>query len=266
MIGGFIVSGPADTTQKVLIRAIGPSLAPFGVPTPLSDPTVTLFDSTGTAIASNDDWQTTIVDGKIITGNQVMEIQNTGKAPGSPNESAIIATLPPGNYTAIVQGVGGTTGNGLVEVYALSAPPGTILNNISTRGNVQTADKVMIGGFIVTGPTGVPTQRVLIRAIGPSLAQFGVPTPLNDPTLTLYNSAGTAIASNDNWQTTVVDGTIITGNQVSEIQGTGKAPGSPNEAAIIAELPPGNYTAIVQGVAGTTGNALVEVYALPSNL
>ena len=203
----------------------------------------------------NDDWQTTQIGG-VITSDQVAEIQNSGLAPSDPLESAIIATLPPGSYTAIVQGVNGGTGVGIVEVYDLNATSGSLLANISTRGFVQTGDNVMIGGFIVvTQPT-----RVIIRAIGPSLTQFGVPDALANPQLELHD-ATSLIGQNDDWQTTQLGG-IITSDQVAEIQNSQLAPTNPAESAIIATLQPGSYTAIVRGVNNTTGNALVEVYQL----
>jgi hypothetical protein len=204
----------------------------------------------------NDDWQTTQIGG-VITADQVAEIQNTGLAPNDPLESAIIATLAPGSYTAIVQGVNGGTGVGIVEVYDLSATSGSLLANISTRGFVQTGDNAMIGGFIVvTQPT-----RVIIRAIGPSLAQFGVPDVLANPQLELHDATST-IAMNDDWQTTQLGG-IIVSDQMAKIQNSQFAPTNSAESAIIGTLQPGSYTAIVRGVNKTSGNALVEVYSLP---
>jgi plastocyanin len=255
MIGGFIVQGTQP--KSVIVRAIGPELTPFGVPDVLADPTLALHNGAGTLIASNNNWQTTIIGG-IITADQVSAIQNSGHAPTQPSESAIIATLPPANYTAIVRGVNNSTGNALVEVYDLSPANNSILGNISTREFVQTDDNVMIGGFIVQG---TQPKSVIVRAIGPELTPFGVPDVLADPTLALHNGAGTLIASNNNWQTTIIGG-IITANQVSAIQNSGHAPTQPSESAIIATLPPGNYTAIVRGVNNSTGNALVEVYDL----
>jgi hypothetical protein len=208
-------------------------------------------------IASNDDWQTTILGG-IITTNQVSDIQNSGLAPNVASESAIIADLQPGNYTAIVHGVNNTTGVALVEVYDLNPGAGSDLGNISTRSFVQTGEHVMIGGFIVQG-SGPKT--VIIRAIGPELTQFGIPDALANPRLELHNRTGAVIASNDNWQTTIIGG-IITSNQVSDIQNSGHAPSAASESAIIANLQPGNYTAIVRGVNNTAGVALVEVYSL----
>ena len=115
------------------------------------------------------------------------DIQASGHAPGDGRESAIIADLPPGNYTAIVRGVNNMTGVGLVEVYDLSRDASSILGNISTRAFVQTGDDVMIGGFIVQG---TQTKRVIIRAIGPELTQYGVPNVLANPTLELHDGTG----------------------------------------------------------------------------
>jgi hypothetical protein len=255
VIGGFIVQGTEP--KRVIIRAIGPELTQYGVPDALANPTLELHDNTGALIASNNNWATTIIGG-IITTNQVHEIQASGYVPGDGRESAIIADLPTGNYTAIVRGVNNTTGVALVEVYDLNGDATSILGNISTRSFVQTGDNVMIGGFIVQG-TGA--KRVIVRAIGPSLTQYGVPNTLANPTLELHDGTGALIASNNNWATTIMGG-IITANQVHEIQASGYVPGDGLESAIIAELPAGNYTAIVRGVNNTTGVALVEVYDL----
>src|SRR5439155_3165131 len=230
------------------IRAIGPELSQYGVPDPLQDPTLELHDGNGALIASNGNWQTTIIGG-IITQDQVQDILNSGRAPGDPSESAIIANLPAGNYTAIVRGVNSTTGVALVEVYDLSPDANSILGNISTRSFVQTGDNVMTGGFIVQGTA---PKRVIVRALGPELTQYGVPDVLNNPTLELHDSTGALIASNDNWRTTIIGG-IITANQVREIIASGLAPADGRESAMVVELPAGNYTAIVRGVNNTTG-------------
>jgi alpha-tubulin suppressor-like RCC1 family protein len=254
MIGGFIVQGTEP--KRVILRAIGPSLTQYGVPNVLANPTLELHDGTGALIASNNNWATTIIGG-VITANQVRDIQASGYAPGDGRESAIIADLAPfANYSAIVRGVNNMTGVGLVEVYDLSPESNSILGNISTRSFVQTGDNVMVGGFIVTG-----TKKVIVRATGPDLTRYGVPNVLPDPTLELHDSTGALIASNNNWATTIIGG-IITTNQVHEIQASGYVPGDGLESAIIAELPAGNYTAIVRGVNDTTGIALVEVYDL----
>jgi uncharacterized protein GlcG (DUF336 family) len=252
MIGGFIIEGTEPKT--VIVRAIGPELTQFGVPNALADPTLELHDGTTALIASNDNWQTTQIGG-IISGDQVGAIQNSGLAPSQASESAIIATLPPGNYTAVVRGKNNTIGVALVEVYSFSPGTRSILGNISTRGFVQTGDNVMIGGFIIEG---TEPKTVIVRAIGPGLTQFGVPNALADPTLELHNGTTALIASNDNWQTTQIGG-VISVDQVSAIQNSGLAPSQPSESAIIATLPPGNYTAVVRGKNNTTGVALVEV-------
>jgi len=179
--------------------------------------------------------------------------------PTGGSESAIIVNLPAGNYTAIVRGVNNTTGVALVEAYDLSSDMNSILGNISTRSLVQTGANVMIEEFIVQGTA---TKRVIIRAIGPELTQYGVIGAMANPTLELHDGTGTLIASNNNWQTTIIGG-IITSSQVNDIQNSGYAPGDALECAMIVNLPPGNYTAIVRGVNNTTGVALVEVYDLP---
>jgi hypothetical protein len=255
MIGGFIVQGTGP--KRLIIRAIGPELTQYGIANALGNPRLELHNGAGALIATNDDWQTTILGG-IITSNQLSDIQNSGHAPTAATESAIIADLQPGNYTAILRGVNNTAGVALVEVYDLSPGARSSLGNISTRSFVQTGEHVMIGGFIVQG-TG--PKRVIIRAIGPELTQHGITNVLADPRLELHNGTGALIGSNDNWQTTILGG-IITSNQVSDIQNSGRSPTAVSESAIIADLQPGNYTAIVRGVSNTTGVGLVEVYDL----
>ena len=258
VIGGFIIERAPPNFEpappkRVMIRAIGPELIQYGIPNALANPTLELHDGSGALIASNNNWATTIIGG-IITSNQVHEIQASGYAPRDPFESAIIADLPAGSYTAIVRGVNNMTGVALVEVYDLSAETSLILGDLSTRGYVQTGDNVMIGGFNIVGtkPKGVG-----LRAIGPELSKYGIPNPLADPTLELYDSTGALIASNDNWQHTAIGG-IIAADQVRDILNSGFAPGDRNEPTIIATLPPGSYTAIVRGLNNTTGVALLE--------
>src|SRR5206468_4554008 len=224
MIGGFIVQGTQP--KRVILRAIGPELTQYGVSNAMADPTLELHDANGALIASNNNWQTTIIGG-IITSSQVQDIQNSGHAPGDLNESAIMADLPPGNYTGIVRGVNNTTGVALVEAYDLSPSLHSILGNISTRSFVETGDDVMIGGFIVQG---TQPKNVIIRAIGRELSQFGVPDFLANPILELHNGTGALIASNDNWQNTIIGG-IITSNQVQNIQNSGHAPTDASESA-----------------------------------
>ena len=244
LIGGFIVLG--DAPKRLMIRAIGPSLSGVGVTNALSNPTLELHDGTGALIASNDNWQ---------NAPNKRDIMSSVLAPSDPNESAILTTLSATSsgsaFTAVMRSVDGTSGVGLVEVYDLDSGPGSSLLNISTRGNVQTGDNVMIGGFIVAGNG---SQRVLVRAIGPSLAAFGVPDALADPLLELHNSDGDLIDSNDDWMDNPAE---------AEIEATMIAPNDPKESAVLQTLAPGAYTAIVQGTGGTTGTGLVEVYVLP---
>jgi hypothetical protein len=206
----------------------------------LQDPILSLHDTTQ-EIASNDDWQSAANAGQIPINLQ----------PQDARESAILISLAPGEYTGIVTGKGGTTGVGLVEVYDLDPNSGSNLANISTRGFVGTGDNVMIGGFIAGGPSNGSAQ-LLIRAIGPSLANLGVNGALNDPMLALFDANGQKFATNDNWKD----------NQDGEIQATGKAPIDDRESAILARLPSGSFTAIVSGVNNTTGIALIEVFNL----
>jgi hypothetical protein len=246
-----------EQTKRVIIRAIGPELTQYGVPNALANPSLQLHNGTGALIASNDNWQHTIIGG-IIISDQRGDIRKSGYAPGDGRESAIIADLPAGNYTAIVRGVNNMTGVALVEVYDLSLGTNSKVRNISTRAFVQTGDNVMIGGFMVavTQP-----KRMIVRAIGPELSQYGVPNALTNPTLELHDSNGTLIASNDNWRQMITGG-IITTDQVRDIRNSGYAPGDGRESAIIAELPAGSYTAILRGVNNTIGVALIEVYDL----
>ncbi|HEY2712143.1 MAG TPA: peptidylprolyl isomerase [Chthoniobacterales bacterium] len=244
LIGGFIVRG--DTPKRLILRAIGPSLAASaGLTNVLANPVLEVHDGTGTLIASNDNWQ---------DDPNSQEVTEAGIAPADPNESAIVLTLPASSdglgYTALARGADGGSGVGLVEVYDVDSSPGSSVLNISTRSDVQTGDDVLIGGFIVFG---AGSQDVLVRAIGPSLAAAGVTDSLGDPTLTLYNAQGTQIDFNDDWQDNPAK---------DQIEATTIPPGDPKESAVLDTLAPGSYTAIVRGAANATGTGLVEVYAL----
>jgi serine protease AprX len=236
LIGGFIITG--TQSKKVIVRAIGPSLP---VADPLANPTLELRDSSGVLIRSNDDWR---------IGGQEAEIMATTIPPSNDLESAIVETLPANNaaYTAIVRGANDGTGVGLVEAYDLDTSVDSKLANISTRGLVQTEDNVLIAGTIVLGNT---SQRVLVRAIGPSL---NLPGKLANPMLELRDGNGTLMRSNDDWRS----------DQETEIMATTIPPTDDLEAALVETLPAGGaaYTATVRGVGGTTGIAVVEIYAL----
>jgi uncharacterized delta-60 repeat protein len=243
LIGGMINTGIFQ--QRVIIRAIGPSLNGLGVPGVLEDPTLDLFRGSS-FLGSNDDWQ---------NSEQQAEIAASGFAPSNPSESAIVIYLIPGEgYTAIVRGKNGTTGVGVVEAYDLDQPLGTRLANISTRGFVDVDNDVMIAGVIV-GPPIAANAKILARALGPSLSDLGVPGALADPTLDLVNSSGTVIRSNNNWQDDP--------SQRALIEAAGLGPGHLEEAALMETVAPGAYTAIVRGNNRTNGVGLVEVYHLP---
>jgi hypothetical protein len=237
MIGGFIVSGPQP--KKVILRAIGPSLLFADA---LTNPVMELRDAGGNLLASNDNWRDNL--------NQQAIIDST-VPPSNDLESALLTTLPGNNasYTAVVRGVVDTTGIALVEVYDLDTSANSKLANISTRGLVQTGDNVLIAGTIIVGQT---TQKVIVRAIGPSLT---LPGKLDDPILELRDGNGGLLDSNDNWidspnKQAIIDSTIPPTNNM--------------ESAIVSTLPSGGarYTAIVRGVNNTTGIAVVEIYAL----
>lgn len=234
MIVGFGITGASP--KQVLIRAIGPSLAKAGISNLLYDPALTLHKGQD-VLARNDNWQ----------DQQAAAITATSKAPQDAQEAAILITLNPGLYTAIVRGVSDTTGNALVEIFE-TGPTESLLTNLSTRGRTEARDGVMIAGFIVGG---THPKRVLIRAIGPTLSAAGVSDALADPTLTLYRGQ-TVIANNDNWRT----------DQASAIEATGKAPGDPRESALVTTLQPGPYTAIVRGTNAVAGNILIDVHDL----
>ncbi len=238
LIGGFIIRG--GEPKRVIIRAIGPSLSKNGISGPLADPTLQLFDSTGEPMFFNDNWRDT----------QETEIENTGMAPSDDNEAAIVTTLDSGGYTVLVRGSDDTTGVGLVEVYDLATAARAKLANVSARGHVSTGENVMIGGFITGG--GTSNTRILARALGPSLQARGISGTLQNPTLELRDGNGSLVRQNDNWRE----------SQERKIAATGIEPSDELEAALIANLSAGNYTAVVRGKDEGIGVALIELYGL----
>jgi hypothetical protein len=242
-IAGFIITG--NTAKKIIVRALGPTLAQFGVPDVLQDPALDLYDSSNNLIASNDNWKS----------SQQAEIQASGYAPVDNHEAAIVQTLAPGNYTAVVRGVNATVGAALLEVHDLDQSSASLITNISTRGSIGTNANVMIGGFIVghgLGSNGDGSSTVLVRALGPELTSFGIADALLDPTLDLVDGNGNLVGSNDNWKD----------SQQAAIQATGLAPGDDHEPAILTTLIQGNWTAIARGKNNTTGVGLIEVYRI----
>lgn len=243
LIGGFIITGTKP--KRVVVRALGPSLSTNGAPVAgaLQDPVLELHDSGGVIISSNDNW---------VDSPQKQAIIDTTIPPPNSRESAIVASLNPGAFTAVVRGTGNTAGVALVELFDIdSASPARVVN-ISTRGRVETGDNVMIAGFILGGSNAT---KVLVRGIGPSLGKINPPVndALADPQLELRDSQGNLMASNDNWQESM---------QAQQISDTTIPPSDAKEPAIVAGLTPGAYTAILRGANGGTGIGLVEVYKL----
>jgi hypothetical protein len=241
-IGGFIITG--NVPKHVVVRAIGPSLTKFGF-TPaelLADPFLEIHGPGNFATITNNNWKDT----------QEAQITADGLAPTNDLESAIDATLSPGNYTAIVKANAGTTpaGIALVEVYDVNTATASKLGNLSTRAFVRTESNVVIAGFILGNNQG--DDRVVIRGLGPSLSAFGVPNPLQDPTLELRDKDGNLLRSNNDWQDDSA--------QATQVTAAGLAPSNSKESAIAVSLPPGPYTAILAGLNNGTGVGLVEVY------
>jgi len=243
LIAGFIMRGPAS--KRLLIRGLGPSLTAFGIQNAVANPTLELHDSSGATLATNDNWGD--------APNQ-RDVSDVGLAPTATAESAILTTVSSSvsgvAYTAILRGVNNTTGVGVVEVYDLDSGPGSTMLNISTRGQVGVDPNALIGGFTLGGSE---PKQILVRAIGPSLTQFGVPNALSDPTLDLANAQGTTIVSNDNW---------MDSPQKMQIQASGLAPTDVKESAVLQTLAAGPYTAIVHGVSNGTGVGSVQIYQL----
>src|SRR5215211_2049191 len=242
LIGGIIIQGSQPAT--VVLRGIGHSLAARGVAAPLIDPVLELRNSSGTLVASSDDW---------VDGADAETIASYRIEPSNSRESAILRTLNPGNYTAIVKafdnGDGKLTGTGLIELYDLHTTGGRA-GNIATRGQVLTGNDVMIAGFIIGGSQ---PKEVVIRGLGPSLANSNIANSLSDPTLEIHDSAGNLILANDDWEADA---------NADRVRNAGLALSQTREAALYANLNPGSYTAVLAGYNGATGIGLVEVYDL----
>lgn len=273
LIGGFVITGNADKT--VLVRAAGPSLLPYGVADALENPVLQLYrQGESVPFAINDDW-----------GDQPDAAQTTRAgftfAVGS-RDSALVRTLPPGGYTANIEGVGGTTGTALVEAYELDRIGDTKLINLSTRAYAQ-PDRPMIAGFVVNADPGSAglTKRLLIRVLGPSLSRFNVGDLMSDPLMRLHDSKGTLLLENDDWDspnTRLNDSPMLVRGAVDQyseqmvfdaIKALGLIEMRPVEPAIVVDLPPGSYTVVVVPFEDLASNqparpgiGLVEVYEL----
>jgi inosine/xanthosine triphosphate pyrophosphatase family protein len=249
-IVGFVISGPAGSTEQVLIRGDGPSIDSFGVTGVLEDPVLTLFDSGGNQIATNTGWS---------SGSNASQIAAAGASVGAfalvagELDSALLLNLAPGAYTAQVSGLNGTSGIALAEVYQVGTSNANLIN-ISTRAFVGTNAAVEIAGLVVQGAQPV---TVLVRAVGPTLAQFSVGGVLAQPTLSVIDASGNTVATNTGWSTNSNAAAIAT---EAAAVGAFSLPSGSADCALLLTLQPGNYTAIVSGVGGTSGIALVEAY------
>ena len=235
------MTGTGD--RNVLLRGIGPSLPGVNA---LPDPVLELHGENGFVTIINNNWKDT----------QEQAIIDTGIPPTNDLESAILLMLPPGSYTAVLKGNGTTnnTGIGLVELYDLTQGGNSKLGNISTRGFVQSGNDVMIAGFILGA--GNTSDPIIVRGIGPSLADFGLSPVLADPTLELRDENAALVATNNNWMDDPTQAALITA--------AGLAPTNALESGIAATLVPGSYTAVLAGSGGGVGLGLVEVYDHPT--
>jgi hypothetical protein len=236
--GGFIISGSGP--KHVLIRAIGPSLARYGIVDALADPVLEVHGSGSFATITNDNWRDT----------QQNQIAATGLPPTNDFESAIDATLVPGAYTALVKGKNNTAGVALIEVYDLDQTGLSRLVNLSTRAFVSTGNDIVIAGFVLSEGNG--NDRIVVSGIGPSLSGLGLSSVLANPTLELRNSNGSLVLTSNDWQDDP--------DQAAELTAAGLAPTNNLEAAIAATLPPDLYTALLAGLNNGTGIGVVEIY------
>jgi hypothetical protein len=255
MIAGFVVGGTAP--KQLLVRAIGPTLANFGLPGAISGTQLQVF-SGSTLINSNSGWSSTNVNAAAVT---TADLQTGAFAlPVGSADSALVGTFAPGNYTAMVAGANGATGIGLVEIYDLDTfTPFTTrkLTNVSTRGQVGTGNNVLIGGFSINGTA---PKRVLIRGAGPGLTGLNVSGALAAPHLQLYNNSQQVIRENFSWGQGNDAGLVA---EAESSTGAFSFANGSADSAILIVLPPGTYTAEVSGANNTTGDALVEVYEVP---
>ena len=240
MSATFVVTGENSAAKQVIVRGLGPSLPQSGH---LNDPLIALYNSSGSLIASNDNWKTG-------SKKTVSAIKAAGLAPTNAKESALIAMLLPGNYTAVLSGAHNTSGIGMLDVRDLDNGENLLMGNLFARANVGTGDGVLVSGLIVQNTT----QRLLLRTIGPDLRNQGVAAPLDDPFLEIDDANGNLVATNDNWRNA---------SNSSDIQNTGLAPGDDRDAAILITPAVGIYSVTVRGSNGGTGVCQLEAYLLP---
>ncbi|MSU24891.1 MAG: hypothetical protein EXS32_13845 [Opitutus sp.] len=247
LIAGFVLTGTAP--KKMLLRAAGPALTPLGVAGALAAPVLDLF-SGATRLQSNDHWSAQ--PGAAEVAAAAAAVGAFAFAPGSA-DAALLVTLAPGAYTAVVRGANGSTGVALVEAYEVDRGVGKIVN-LATRGYADNHGKEMYGGFVVAGAPG-STKRILIRVQGPSLEKLGLTGVMYDPCMEVRNAAGDILIKNDDWSTGTVAGTanavtdfspLVRFYNEQQIAATGFAPGNRREPGVLVDLPPGSYTVIVK--------------------
>lgn len=253
IIAGFVVGGTGP--KRLLVRAVGPTLGVFGLTGTLGNPRLAIVDQRGTVLAENDDWSTATNAPELAATFPVAGA--FGLAPGS-RDAALIVSLPPGQYTAVVRTADATDrGVALVELYDLAPAAPARLVNLSTRTFSGLGAQSAIVGF---GLGGTTAQSVLIRASGPALAAFGVTGALTDPQLKVADPKGGIIAQNDQWEGSVFAGeTAAAATSVAAFP----FPAASRDAALLTALRPGTYTALATGTGTTTGQTLVEVYVVP---
>jgi hypothetical protein len=241
MAATFVI--PGTTPKTVAVTGWGPRLADYGVSNVLADPFLSLYTQNRTLLATCDNWDTSPYKNALIADNL---------APKYSNEPGIVMTLNPGVYTGVLSGVNAGTGNGQIAVWDVETSH-SMMTYLSTQGWVDIGGGLMISGFVVNGSA---SKRLLIRGLGPSLANSGLLNALADPTLSVY-SGSNRLATNDNW---------ADGAAADELTTRGLQPSNAHESAIILTLGPGSYTNLLSGVSGAKGLGLVEVYDLDSGL
>jgi hypothetical protein len=247
---GFVVTGSPD--KAILVRAIGPTLADFGVTSVLADPRLQLFAGS-TVLTANDNWASPVGGGGSTAIAAAFSASGAFALRNDSLDAALVRSMSSGSYTAQITGASGT-GIALAEIYDTAPAAGARLVNVSARAAVGTGSGILIAGFNISG--NVPRQ-VLIRGIGPSLAAFNVSGVLANPRLDLYRGS-TLLQSNDDW-----GGTTALANAFAQVGAFVLSGDGSRDAALLVTLPPGSYTAQVSGVNNTTGIALIEVYELP---
>ncbi len=245
LILGFAVTGTG--ARDLLVRAVGPALAGFGVTDALAGANLRIYDSAGVLVAS--------VTGGASASDAIQAAARTGAFPlaAGSADSAALVRLAPGTYTAQVVDARGTGGVGLAEIYDAGGGAESRLANVSSRASTGAGNAALISGFVIGGAAA---ERVLLRGVGPTLAQFGAAGAVADPAISLYDAAGFELGGNDNWVSSVTDVSAA-----AQRAGAFALAAGSKDAAVLATLPPGAYT--VQVRSATAGAALLEIYDVP---